>query len=302
MKKLLVTGFNGFVAGSILAQAGSSWEVHGIGRAMQAQPAKGIRYHVGDLLDKKSMQDIFSTVKPEAVIHAAGIANIDYCENNRAVAQGVNVGVTEQFAQLCAASGTKLVFCSTDTVFDGEGSFYKEEDPTSSVNYYGETKIKAEQIVRDTVQDFVVARLALVMGLPVMGTGNSFLAEMIGKLEKGEPLRMATNEYRTPIDVLSLGAALIELAGSDFTGTIHLSGNTRVNRFEMANRIATALACKTDQIFPINSAELKGRAPRPSDVSLSNAKARSTLKTPLLSLEDGLSHVMSYDAIRAKAN
>ncbi len=152
------------------------------------------------------------------------------------------------------------------------------------------------------MQDFVVARLALVMGLPVMGTGNSFLAEMIGKLEKGEPLRMATNEYRTPIDVLSLGAALIELAGSDFTGTIHLSGNTRVNRFEMANRIATALACKTDQIFPINSAELKGRAPRPSDVSLSNAKARSTLKTPLLSLEDGLSHVMSYDAIRAKAN
>ena len=115
----------------------------------------------------------------------------------------------------------------------------------------------------------MVARLALVMGLPVMGSGNSFLAEMIGKLEKHETLKMATNEIRTPVDVISLGAALLELAASDVTGTIHLSGNTRVK-------------------VPIDSSELKGRAPRPADVSLSNEKARSLLKTPLLSLEEGL--------------
>jgi len=286
--KLLVTGFNGFVAGSILAQAPSDWEVHGIGRSAIPVDTGKIHYHLIDMLDEKALKVAFADIRPDAVIHAAGIANIDFCENNRATAYAVNVGATERISSFCADIGAKLVFCSTDTVFDGQKSFYTEHDALSSVNYYGETKIKAEQLVRDAGPGNVVARLALVMGIPVMGTGNSFLAEMIGKLQNKEPLKMATNEIRTPVDVVTLGAALLELAASDFTGTIHLSGNSRVNRFEMANRIAAALGFSGSKIDPINSSELKGRAPRPSDVSLSNEKARSILKTPFLSLEDGL--------------
>lgn len=286
--KLLVTGFNGFVAGSIFAQAPDNWEVHGIGRSAIPENEGKIRYHQVDMLDAKALNAVFSFISPDAVIHAAGIANIDFCENNRATAYAVNVGATERISALCDDIDARLVFCSTDTVFDGQKSFYTEQDPLSSVNFYGETKIKAEQVVRDGGARNVVARLALVMGLPVMGTGNSFLAEMITKLESQEPLKMATNEIRTPVDVISLGAALLELASSDFTGTIHLSGNSRVNRFEMANRIATALGFSGEKVFPIDSSELKGRAPRPADVSLSNEKARSILKTPFLSLEEGL--------------
>jgi dTDP-4-dehydrorhamnose reductase len=286
--KLLVTGFNGFVAGSILAQAPADWEVHGIGRSVIPDNAGNIHYHSVDMLDEKALKAAFMEIRPDAVIHAAGIANIDFCENNRAIAYAVNVAATERISSVCADIDAKLVFCSTDTVFDGQSSFYTEQDPLSSVNYYGETKIKAEQLVRDAGPRNVVARLALVMGLPVMGSGNSFLAEMIGKLQNQEPLKMATNEIRTPVDVVSLGAALLELAGSEFIGTIHLSGNTRVNRFEMASRIATALGFSGEKIFPIDSSELKGRAPRPADVSLSNEKARSILKTRLLSLEEGL--------------
>jgi dTDP-4-dehydrorhamnose reductase len=288
MMKLLVTGFNGFVAGSILTQAPTDWEVHGIGRSAMPDSTGNIRYHHLDMLDEKALKTVFMDIRPNAVIHAAGIANIDFCENNRAIAYAVNVGATERIGALCADINAKLVLCSTDTVFDGQKSFYTEQDALSSVNYYGETKIKAEQVVKDAGAAHVVARLALVMGLPVMGTGNSFLAEMIAKLENREPLKMATNEIRTPVDVISLGAALLELASSDFTGTIHLSGNSRVNRFEMANRIAAALGFSGEKILPINSSELKGRAPRPADVSLSNEKARSILKTPFLSLEEGL--------------
>jgi dTDP-4-dehydrorhamnose reductase len=157
-----------------------------------------------------------------------------------------------------------------------------------AVNYYAQTKIRAEQAVLAADKRNVVARLALVMGLPVMGRGNSFLADMLEKLKGGETLRFADNEIRTPIDVLTLGAALNELASGPFGGIIHLAGNTRINRYEMARRIALQTGFAEAKILAINSNALAGRAPRPDDASLDNSLARSILRTPLLSLEEGL--------------
>jgi dTDP-4-dehydrorhamnose reductase len=299
--KLLITGSSGFVAGSILAQAGVQWEVHGCGRTEAPGTMEGLYgslpfyYHPVDLLDTESLSALLYSVRPDAVIHTAAIANIDFCEEHPAIAEAMNTSVTERLAAVCREINAKLVFCSTDTVFDGKKGFYTEVDPPSPINMYARTKVAAERAVLAASAKNVVARLSLVMGLPVMGRGNSFLAETLDKLKRGEAVKFPENETRTPIDVITLGAALHELAGNEFGGIIHLSGNTRINRYLMAREIAETTGFSPDLILPVNSNSLPGRTPRPDDVSLDNSRAGQVLNTPMRSLSEGLALTLSRD-------
>lgn len=239
-------------------------------------------------------EKLIGQIKPDAVIHTAAMANIDFCEANKEAAEKVNVGVTDALARICAQAGAKLVFCSTDTVFDGVKGDYSENDYPLAVNFYAETKIKAEQIVLLASNKNVVARLSLVMGLSVQGKGNSFLADMLEKLQRGEQMKFLENETRTPVDVISLGSALIELAENDFTGIIHLVGNTRINRYEMAKHIARVLDFSEASILPVNSNAMPGRAPRPNNAFMNNRLAKKILKTPMKSLSEGLALTLNF--------
>ncbi|GLU53230.1 SDR family oxidoreductase [Dyadobacter frigoris] len=292
--KVIVTGSNGFVAGSIIAQAPDDWEIHGIARTEQIGNENNVTYHQLDLLDFEKLEAILEEIKPDAVIHTAAMANIDFCEANKEAAEKTNAGVTDTLARLCAKIGAKLVFCSTDTVFDGKKGNYSENDYPGAVNFYAETKIKAEQIVLLASNKNVVARLSLVMGLSVKGKGNSFLADMLEKLQKGEEMKFPENEIRTPVDVISLGSALIELAGNDFAGIIHLAGNTGINRYKMAQEIARELNFSEAVIIPVNSNAMPGRAPRPDNATMDNTLAKKILKTPMKSLSEGLALTLNF--------
>jgi dTDP-4-dehydrorhamnose reductase len=292
--KLLITGLNGFVAGSVVVHAWRKWEVHGVDiNATGSMPAD-VHVHCFDLQDQQKVRQLFYSVKPDAVIHTAAMANIDFCETNREIAERVNVGITEIIAGLCRETGAKLVFCSTDTVFDGTKGYYTEKDQPHAINFYAETKIEAEKIVLSSSSNNVVARLSLVMGLPVMGKGNSFLADTIEKLGKNVSVKFPENEIRTPIDVVTLGSALTELAGSSFSGIVHLSGKTRINRYKMAVQIAETLGYSADLIVPADSNSIQDRAPRPNDASMDNSLAATILKTPMLTLADGLDLTLNF--------
>lgn len=294
MRKLMVTGYGGFVAGSVVWQAARSgdWNVYAL--SLLEKPEERERFHCipFDLCDGAKLEKVFAEVRPEAVVHTAALADIDYCQTHQADAVRVNVDATRDMARLCAGSGAKMILCSTDTVFDGTKGMYTEEDSPHAVNFYAETKVEAERIVRETVPNGVVARLSLVMGLSVLGAGNSFLAKMITALKKGEPVQFPANEIRTPVDVITVGRAFLELAGNDFAGTIHLAGSTRINRYEMACEIAAHLGYPRELVIATDSNAMPGRAPRPNDASLDNAKAKRLLETPMQSLMGGLDLVL----------
>ncbi len=292
-KRLLVTGGSGFVAGSVIAQGWDDWEIHALSRNEAPTRHDGLVWHRLDVLDAAQLGQAFNRIKPHAVIHAAAVADIDECQSHRDLAERLNVGVTRELAHPCARGGAKLVFLSTDTVFDGRRGNYREEDLPEPINNYAETKVAAERVVAAIDGEWVIARLSLVVGLPVLGTGNSFLAKMVRRLEEGHRQGMPPEEIRTPIDVVTLGRALLELAGSDLGGYFHLAGNDVLNRLEMGRRIAERLGYPADRVIPADAGEMPGRAPRPRDVSLSNAKARAKLVTPMRTLDEGLDLVLS---------
>jgi dTDP-4-dehydrorhamnose reductase len=285
---LLVTGAHGFVAGSVIAQARDFGEVHVVTRGAPLIQWPGLEWHHLDPTDQDRLTGVFQACRPDVVIHAAAIADIDFSETHPKEAHSINVEFTRLLAELCTQRGARLVFCSTDAVFDGEQAPYDEDAAPSAVNVYARTKIEAERIVAGLGDRGVIARLALVIGLPVLGSGNSFLPKLLRDLRAGRQVRGHANEVRTPIDVITLGRALLELAGSAHTGIFHLGGNEAVNRFEMGRRIATHFGLSPELVIVSDSSLIPGRARRSRDVSLNNAKARAALRTPMLGLDDGL--------------
>lgn len=296
-KRIVVTGATGFVAGSVLTQGAEPCELHAVSRGdpLDDKP-QNVNWHRVEFEDAAELTRTLEKIRPEAVIHTAAIANIDYCEAHQEEAYNANAGMTQTLADYCAQTAVKLVFCSTDNIYDGEKGLYAEDDPPNSLNYYGATKLEAERIIARPETPWTACRVALVMGLPVLGRGNSFLSRMLDQLEAGEKLGVPDTEIRSPIDVITLGAALLELAHNDYTGYLQLGGNDAVNRHEMAQRIARRLGYDPGRIVPNNPEHLPGRAPRPRDASLNNALARRVLKTPTQDIEGGIDLVMEAKA------
>ena len=291
-KKLVVTGANGFVAGSVLAQAGDDWQVHAVSRGEPLARRDHLYWHACDPLVPAQLSQVFHEVRPDAVVHTAALADIDFCQTHPELARAVNVELTRALADMCADTACKFVLCSTDTIFDGEHAPYDEDDRPGPVNFYAETKVAAEQIVARLGAQAVIARLSLVVGLPVLGAGNSFLARMIASFNDGRTVAVPQHEVRTPVDVITAGRALLELAAGNHRGIFHLAGNDRLSRFAMAQQIAARFGFPKELVTAQAAATSPGRAARPRDVSLTNTKACAQLKTPMCMLDEGLSLIL----------
>lgn len=287
--RILVTGARGFVAGSVLAQGRSRAECHAVSRTAAPDPGPdGTRWHALDSRAEADWDRLISTVRPTAIIHTAAVADVNFCEVDPDAALAINAGLTGTLARLCARHGVKLVHCSTDTVFDGERAPYAEDDVPEPINRYGETKAAAERAVQEAGGCWAVARLSLVVGLPAAAAGNSTLSRMLDAFRAGRTVGGLVTEYRTPIDLVTVGRALLELALGAPTGLFHLSGLTRLSRYDLTCRIARAFGFPESLVEAQTTMAQTGRARRPRDVSMSHARARALLATPMREFDDAL--------------
>jgi len=298
MFRLAITGGGGFVAGSVIQQSPADWEVHALSGKEPLARRAGLIWHTLDLKQPADVRAAFESIAPDVVIHAAAIGDIDFCENHLASARAVNVGLTTSVAESCARRGTRLIFISTDNVFDGTRGNYAEEDRPAPINEYARTKTASEAIVAAGVADAVIARVALVMGFGLLGSGSSFLERTVSMLRDGRTIYVPPEEIRSPIDVVTLGRALLELAAADFRGVLHLSGSEALDRVSMTRRLAERLGFSSDGVVPRSPGAITGRAPRPRDVSMNNAQSRTRLKTPMRDFDSAIDLVLEVSGNR----
>jgi dTDP-4-dehydrorhamnose reductase len=305
MRRLIITGGGGFVAGGIIHQAPSEWELHVLSAKEPQTRRSGLIWHTLDWNDPGAARTIIAGVAPQAVVHAAAIGNIDFCEQHPDRAHLANVEWTAAVAAAAAAQGCRLLYLSTDTVFDGvlqaaaaARGGYVEEDPPSPINEYARTKAAGERLVAKSA-NHVIVRAALVMGFGLLGAGNSFLERTVAMLRDQQTIYVPPEEIRTPIDVVTLSRALLELCAGNFRGTIHLAGNERLDRISLTRRLATRLGFSAQLIVPRAPDQIAGRAPRPRDVSLCNHLARTLLKTPMRDFDSALELVVNSSPARS---
>ena len=283
--RLLIYGGSGFVGGNLATTAlQEGWQV------LVADPL----FHPGlgsagwerlDITDPKSVDLIMAGFQPDAIVNLAALADIDRAERERELAWKINVDGARFVAESCQRHAARLVFISSDAVFDGSEGPYREHDMPAPLNYYGVTKTEAEKVVLQVCAEAVVVRISLVLGYPVTA-GNSFLASLEQKLAAGESIFCPVDEVRTPIDVHTLCACLLELAQCSFSGILHLGGLQWVNRCDLTRLVAEKMDYPSSRIIEqgVEFARV-GRAVRHKRGMLDVSLARSILTTPLSDLK-----------------
>lgn len=284
--KLFITGGTGFLGGHVLTMAKAHWKVFASFRTQHPE-VEDVSWVCMHLENTQAIFSILDAIRPDAVIHAGGMTKVDACEMEKEKAYQINVLATESIAKWCKKSHCKLVFVSSDMVFDGEKGNYTEEDSPNPLNWYGKTKSIAEERLLSIHPQSVCARSALIYGKPAVW-GSSFSDELIKKFSQGEKVKLFTDQFRTPIYVPNLAQALLELAENSFTGIFHLGGPEKIDRYTFGLRLIEQCGFSPDLIQPIQMNEMPAIAPRPKDASLDISKARTVLKTQFFGIREGL--------------
>jgi dTDP-4-dehydrorhamnose reductase len=230
----------------------------------------GVAIRPVELTDGRRVADALDEADPDAVIHAGALSSAEAVHRDPARGRDVNVEATRRLADWAGSRGRRLVFTSTDLVFDGSRSWYREDDEARPVLGYGRTKLEAEAHVVAAPAG-LVARLSLLYG-PNPSGRPGFFDLAIEALRRGESRPFFRDEFRTPLDYRTAAAALMQLAESGAVGIVHVGGRERLSRYELMRRAAAVLGIEPGLVRHGSQSETTLPEPRPADASLDTSR------------------------------
>lgn len=281
--KILGTGLQGLIGSRIVELLSSHYTFENISRTTGA-----------DITNRDQVIKAIRESEASIVLHMAAKADVDGCEADRILGEDgqawqINVEGTKNVAKACEQFGKKLIYVSTDFVFDGEKESYTEEDLPNPINWYARTKFEGEKIAKSLSTPWLIIRIAYPYRAHFLR--NDFFRAIKVRLEKGESLQMVTDHIMTPTFVDDLPKALDILFQKNSKGIYHLAGGEYISPFESAVQIAKMFGYKTTGIEKTTRAEFfKGRAPRPFRLALKNDKIRG-LGVTMKTFEEGLREI-----------
>ncbi len=269
--RIVVTGASGQLGAYLLEELVQSGQHTVFAWSREATGLiSGIALVPVELTDAAVVAHALATAQPDLILHAAAMSAADAVLRDKARAWAVNVEATRSLADWCSTHRRKLVFTSTDLVFDGTRSWYREDDLPQPLLEYGRTKAAAEPLVLQ-VPGGLVARISLLFGPSKCGR-DSFFDRACFALRAGKPQAFFDDEFRTPLDYRTAARALIRLAEVAASGIVHVAGAERVSRYELMRRVAQAMGLDARLVQANKRADANLAEPRPEDVSLQSSR------------------------------
>lgn len=241
-----------------------------------------------EITNKKETNKLISKLKPGVIIHAAAISDVDWCQKNQEEAWQINVSGTENVARASDKIGSKLVFISSNAVFDGKKPPYNEKSKTNSINFYGYTKIEGEKILTNLLSPYLIVRLITMFGWQPKGARENPVTWELNQLSAGKTLYMVNDRFLTPLYNISAATAIWKLIQNKKTGIYHVAGADRVSRYNWAKLTAEIFGFDSNRIIPVKSDFFKSLTERPWDTSFETKKLQEELRVKPLSLKAGL--------------
>ena len=279
---LLITGGSGYL-GSHIVRMARRGAVHAIYFHHRPTPFPNVTLHQCDLRKPDHVHQLLMEIRPSVVIHTA-------CSNQNQGNLDSIIPAARNLTQAAFKTNTRLIHVSTDLVFDGRHAPYSETARPSPLSEYGQAKAQAEAIVMTHGKNALIVRPSLIYGVDPIDHQTRWLLQGI---QDNQPVRLFTDEWRSPIWVNTLSQALLELAESDATGVLHLGGPQALNRWEFGQAMLKMLKMNTPPNVAPSTMKESGLI-RPQDLTLDIAKAQRLLKTPLLSVAEVMSRVKIY--------
>ncbi|WP_246258859.1 dTDP-4-dehydrorhamnose reductase [Kroppenstedtia pulmonis] len=249
MMKVLVSGANGQLGRDTVRMLSKDHHVLGYTR------------QEWDITDRKRTWRLMELEKPDTVIHCAAFTAVDHSEMVPCTAFQVNTRATRDLAEACQQHGVRLIYISTDYVFDGrQDGGYIESDSASPINVYGKTKWMGERWVTSLCHHHLIIRTSWVYGLH----GHNFITSVLRQAATGSELYVVDDQVGCPTYTVHLAQLLNILLNRPLRGIIHAAGGGSCSRYEFAAEILQQAGFSTEKLRRISSNQLKGKAVRPA--------------------------------------
>lgn len=234
-------------------------------------------------ISEDSVSTILTQVKPLVVVNCAAITNIEKCESEKKNAKLVNTSLPQIISKLCDSMKIKFIHISSDHLFDGSKSFYKESELTHPLNYYSNTKVMSEKLVNKFNKNALIVRTNFYAWGP--SYRKSFSDLIIESLRKGSKLKLFNDVYYTPILISELVRILHLSIEKNISGILNVCSDERISKYEFGINICEHFKLLKSLINPISIKEMKHLVKRPMDMSLSNKKLKELLNTKVKPLK-----------------
>lgn len=292
--KILVTGSNGLLGQKLVHQLSTDPEVELVATARGANrlnKQEGYVYHSMDISNLNEVLDVFEQEKPDVVIHTAAMTHVDQCEEDKAGCEKLNVEAVQYIIAACSTFNCHLVHLSTDFIFNGEEGPLSEEAVPEPLSFYGESKLRAEQLIQASTVPAAILRTVLVYGVAENMSRSNIVLWAKGALEKGDPIKVVDDQYRTPTLAEDLAQGCILAAKQKAKGVYNISGADFFCIIDMVREIARFWDLDENLIKPLDSSTLNQAAKRPPKTGFIIDKAQRELAYKPHSFKEGLAIV-----------
>lgn len=244
-----------------------------------------------DITDDGAVSRVLGEAKPDAVVHCAAWTAVDAAEDNEDRVRAINAGGTEHIARACRALGAKMMYISTDYVFDGQGETPWSPDcrDYAPLSVYGRTKLEGEQAVTSLLEAYFIVRIAWVFGV----SGKNFIKTMLSLGQKHESLRVVCDQIGTPTYTLDLARLLADMIETDKYGYYHATNEGGYISWADFAREIFRQAGMTTKVVPVTTSEYGlSKAARPYNSRLDKRKLIENGFVPLPTWQDALSRYL----------
>jgi len=290
-KRLLITGSNGLLGQKLveLLRKQANVDLIATARGVNRLPVTdGYTYASLDITVQEEVNAVFDQFKPEIVIHTAAMTNVDTCETDQEGCDLLNVDAVAFIIQACEKHNSYLCHLSTDFIFDGAAGPYTEEGIANPISYYGESKLKAEQLLLASSIRWSIARTVLVYGIvPDMSRSNIVLW-VKKSLEEGKTIQVVTDQFRTPTLAEDLAIGCWLLAKDEVEGIFNISGSDFLTPYEMAVMTADYYGLDKSLLQKADSSTLQQTAKRPARTGFVLDKAKKVLGYAPRTFQEGI--------------
>lgn len=255
--RILIVGNLGMLGTDLMSEVGSCHEVLGVDRQEL------------DIMDRTQCLEFLGDFRPNTVINAAALTQVDYCETHEAEALLVNGQGAGNLAAAASSVGALLVHYSTDYVFDGlKADAYVEEDPPNPRSAYGRSKLRGEELVRLHGRDHLILRTAWLFGQ----NGTNFIRTILAAAKNGQPLRVVNDQRGSPTYSRDLAAYTLRLIEAGCRGTYHLTNSGACTWYQLAMCVVEWAGLRDVDVTPVRTDDFPRPAPRPANSVLANAR------------------------------
>lgn len=272
--KVLVTGAKGQLGTDLMNEL----EKRGI-------ESIGVDVQEMDITDREACMRVISESKADAVIHCAAYTAVDAAEDNVDLCRKINGEGTRNVALACQATGAKMMYISTDYVFDGQGTRpWEPDDNRSPLNVYGQTKYEGELVVEELVEKFFTVRIAWVFGV----AGKNFIKTMLRLGKERGAVSVVDDQVGSPTYTYDLARLLVDMIQTDYYGRYHATNEGFCSWYGFACEIFRQAGMDEVKVTPVSSDQFPVKAVRPANSRMSKAKLAENGFEPLPTWQDAL--------------